>query len=268
LKVIADTWDRLSYDHLQYSVIRLEIYCGPERERARRLYDVMRPADGVVRVGEDDVLALSPPGHRGPPLLPPFSRTRRPHHRADHHRDHRPTACSAVTELRATWPSRMLSTAAVYGLSATVTTPSCPAASANASCWPERWPRARSYWPWTNSPTTSKSGPASRSSTSSAPPASLPSPSCTTSTWSPPSATTLHEGGMPTGSYGSGRPPADARRARHRPVDAELARLTAVSRPAPHGKRRRRGRSLRPIYGSAHSGRRAWRTGRDCIGRR
>ncbi|MEU9875044.1 hypothetical protein [Streptomyces phaeochromogenes] len=40
LKVITDARDRLSYDHLQRSVIRLEIYCGPERERARRVYDV------------------------------------------------------------------------------------------------------------------------------------------------------------------------------------------------------------------------------------
>ncbi|MEU6349027.1 hypothetical protein ABZ896_06835 [Streptomyces sp. NPDC047072] len=40
LKVIAAARGRLTYDHLQGSVIRLEIYCGPERERARRVYDV------------------------------------------------------------------------------------------------------------------------------------------------------------------------------------------------------------------------------------
>ncbi|WP_369357499.1 hypothetical protein [Streptomyces sp. cg2] len=40
LKVIADMRDRLSYEHLQSSVIRLEILCGPERERARRVHDV------------------------------------------------------------------------------------------------------------------------------------------------------------------------------------------------------------------------------------
>ncbi len=40
LRVMADARDRLPYDHLQQSVIRLEIYCGHERERARRVYDV------------------------------------------------------------------------------------------------------------------------------------------------------------------------------------------------------------------------------------
>ncbi|WP_169444764.1 hypothetical protein [Streptomyces sp. HNM0574] len=39
LKTIATMKDRLSQEHLQRSVIRLEIYCGPERDRARRAHD-------------------------------------------------------------------------------------------------------------------------------------------------------------------------------------------------------------------------------------
>ncbi|MEU6667056.1 hypothetical protein [Streptomyces sp. NPDC046727] len=40
LKIIAGMRDHLPEEHLRRSVIRLEIYCGAERDRARRLYDV------------------------------------------------------------------------------------------------------------------------------------------------------------------------------------------------------------------------------------
>ncbi|MEV8070568.1 hypothetical protein AB0P32_31380 [Streptomyces sp. NPDC085995] len=40
LKVMADMRDRLPREHLQRSVLRLEIHCGPARDRARRVYDV------------------------------------------------------------------------------------------------------------------------------------------------------------------------------------------------------------------------------------
>ncbi|KIF75013.1 hypothetical protein QR77_15810 [Streptomyces sp. 150FB] len=40
LKVIAHVAGELSREHLDRSVVRLEIVCGPERERARRVYDV------------------------------------------------------------------------------------------------------------------------------------------------------------------------------------------------------------------------------------
>ncbi|MEV0220072.1 hypothetical protein [Streptomyces sp. NPDC050704] len=40
LRVIADMRDRLSQEHLQRAVIRLEIRCGDERDRARGAYDV------------------------------------------------------------------------------------------------------------------------------------------------------------------------------------------------------------------------------------
>ncbi|GAA3175949.1 hypothetical protein GCM10017688_29650 [Streptomyces ramulosus] len=39
LKIIAAMEGRLSHEHLQRSVIRLEICCGPERDRARRAHD-------------------------------------------------------------------------------------------------------------------------------------------------------------------------------------------------------------------------------------
>lgn len=40
LRVIADMKDRLPHEHLQRAVIRLEIRCGDERDRARSAYDL------------------------------------------------------------------------------------------------------------------------------------------------------------------------------------------------------------------------------------
>lgn len=132
----------------------------------RTVYRSLRPADGAVRVGGDDVWELSArtAARRTAAVLQDSGTTagltvteivalgRTPHHglMGRDGAEDREAVAGAVARCGVT-PSR------------TATTPPSPAANASASCLPGRWPNAPSSWFWTNSPTTSTSVPGSNS---------------------------------------------------------------------------------------------------------
>lgn len=108
----------------------------------RTVYRSLRPADGVVRVGDDDVWALSAraAARRTAAVLQDATGNttgltvteivalgRAP-----------TTACWDATAPRTTVPWKRPSTAAEYDRTHTATTPPSPAGNANASCWQGR----------------------------------------------------------------------------------------------------------------------------------
>ncbi|BBC98336.1 ABC transporter ATP-binding protein [Streptomyces rochei] len=132
----------------------------------RTVYRALRPAAGVVRVGDDDVWELSPRAAArrtaavlqdtggnttGLTVTEIVALGRAPHHGLlgrDGTEDHE--AVSAAIDRCGVRPFADRDLA-----------PPCPAASGNASCWPGRWPRTPNSSSWTNSPTTWTSAPGS-----------------------------------------------------------------------------------------------------------